>query len=756
MKKLLKRTINISLIIMFILLMTSRVSAGGIISKGSSIFDFIDDTPQEPSLDVDYTVTLDYNDGTGRTDTITTGKYMTITNLPTITRGGYNFAGWWTHETDGKELKNGDSYSYNRNMTIYAHWIGKDYKVILNPNGVELSTTELTVRYDGKYSDLPILSREGYTFIGWFTSKSSNFNSTYYSEKYSDLKAAFGTNETKLRNHWLKNGMKEGRQCSSTNVNNGLKFTETKFVGLGGNGKTKMIQNGTVFDINLYAEWEANKYTITLDANGGNVSSNKITATYDEKYTLPTPTRTDYSFLGWYTQKDGGEQVKGDEVYKRTSNITLYAHWKQEFKDQIYVRVKESGRYKVLDIGTTYIVHDDILAPLQDETKTSSYAKRVIDKSKDGSIACYVVSERFGTYMVFRVDKYPPEEGSWVKLEGTDGAMNTVEVYYPKYIDRYWDGKKIVEETKVATKPRPLSHKMPYDYYYQTTAENPIILGDGTWILDQDRTYNNSLEINGHVNLVLLDGKTLTINKGNIKVSETGSLTIYSEGKDTGKLVVNTTIGCAGIGGCPDMTAGPITIKGGTIISNGGHVSAGIGAAWNANSDFKSITINGGNIQVRGGEKGNLESDKGGNGLGGGNLSTPKGTITINGGTISAIGGKNATGIGRYSKITVRDNIQVKSGPVGGVIKVCSNNNLNDCLLKQGNNYASITTINKTTSGTAFGQGSKIIVVAGAITLIGFIIYSVIKTKEKKEEKEETEKVTTKKETTNNKKNIKK
>ena len=182
MKKLLKRTINISLIIMFILLMTSKVSAGGLINKSSFTWEVIDDTPQEPSLDVDYTVTLDYNDGTGRTDTITIGKYMTITNLPTITRGGYNFAGWWTHETDGKELKNGDTYSYNRNMTIYAHWIGKDYKVILNPNGVELSTTELTVRYDGKYSDIPILSREGYTFIGWFTSKSSNFNSTYYSE----------------------------------------------------------------------------------------------------------------------------------------------------------------------------------------------------------------------------------------------------------------------------------------------------------------------------------------------------------------------------------------------------------------------------------------------------------------------------------------------------------------------------------------------------------------------------------------------
>lgn len=38
------------------------------------------------------------------------------------------------------------------------------------------------------------------------------FNSSYYADKYPDLKAAFGLNESKLLNHFITYGMKEGRQ----------------------------------------------------------------------------------------------------------------------------------------------------------------------------------------------------------------------------------------------------------------------------------------------------------------------------------------------------------------------------------------------------------------------------------------------------------------------------------------------------------------------------------------------------------------
>lgn len=42
------------------------------------------------------------------------------------------------------------------------------------------------------------------------------FNSSYYADKYPDLKAAFGLNESELLNHFITYGMKEGRQAIET------------------------------------------------------------------------------------------------------------------------------------------------------------------------------------------------------------------------------------------------------------------------------------------------------------------------------------------------------------------------------------------------------------------------------------------------------------------------------------------------------------------------------------------------------------
>ena len=41
------------------------------------------------------------------------------------------------------------------------------------------------------------------------------FDYKFYADKYPDLKQAFGYNETALKNHWLTNGIKEGRQSSA-------------------------------------------------------------------------------------------------------------------------------------------------------------------------------------------------------------------------------------------------------------------------------------------------------------------------------------------------------------------------------------------------------------------------------------------------------------------------------------------------------------------------------------------------------------
>ena len=88
-------------------------------------------------------------------------------------------------------------------------------------------------------------------------------------------------------------------------------------------------------DLMLYAQWTANSYTVTFEANGGEGSMNQQTFTYDVAQALNqnTFTRTGYSFTGWNTQADGNGSTYGDkaEVLNLTTeagvNITLYAQW---------------------------------------------------------------------------------------------------------------------------------------------------------------------------------------------------------------------------------------------------------------------------------------------------------------------------------------------------------------------------------------------------------------------------------------------
>lgn len=82
-------------------------------------------------------------------------------------------------------------------------------------------------------------------------------------------------------------------------------------------------------DLTLYAKWTANQYTVSFNSNGGNVTPESITVTYDRTYgTLPSAgTKTGYTFAGWYTSASGGTQVKSTDIVKITSDTTLYAHW---------------------------------------------------------------------------------------------------------------------------------------------------------------------------------------------------------------------------------------------------------------------------------------------------------------------------------------------------------------------------------------------------------------------------------------------
>ncbi len=70
-------------------------------------------------------------------------------------------------------------------------------------------------------------------------------------------------------------------------------------------------------------------YTVTYHANGGNElkSVDKLVVNGDNYGFLPNPTRENYIFKGWYTQKDGGIRITAESTVNLKRNTTLYAHW---------------------------------------------------------------------------------------------------------------------------------------------------------------------------------------------------------------------------------------------------------------------------------------------------------------------------------------------------------------------------------------------------------------------------------------------
>ena len=82
-------------------------------------------------------------------------------------------------------------------------------------------------------------------------------------------------------------------------------------------------------DVVLYAMWVLNTYTIIFEENGGSTISD-IEEAIELPSELPIPTKSGYTFLGWYYDSDfTNEAFAGDLL---TGDVTLYAMWGEKNK----------------------------------------------------------------------------------------------------------------------------------------------------------------------------------------------------------------------------------------------------------------------------------------------------------------------------------------------------------------------------------------------------------------------------------------
>jgi uncharacterized repeat protein (TIGR02543 family) len=92
-------------------------------------------------------------------------KYGT---LPTATRSGYAFKGWYTKKSGGKRIsKKSRVSSYYR--TLYAHWIANTYTITFDGNGGTVALLNKTVKYGSTFGTLPVPTRQKHEFAGWYT-----------------------------------------------------------------------------------------------------------------------------------------------------------------------------------------------------------------------------------------------------------------------------------------------------------------------------------------------------------------------------------------------------------------------------------------------------------------------------------------------------------------------------------------------------------------------------------------------------------
>ncbi len=84
----------------------------------------------------------------------------------------------------------------------------------------------------------------------------------------------------------------------------------------------KQLFSDTVLD----AVFGGKEYLVTFDGLGGNVSKPDMIVIYGEKFILPTPTKTDYSFEGWYDE-DGNRVTDG--IWLKDGGAALTVKWRE-------------------------------------------------------------------------------------------------------------------------------------------------------------------------------------------------------------------------------------------------------------------------------------------------------------------------------------------------------------------------------------------------------------------------------------------
>lgn len=215
-----------------------------------------------------YLATINYYNGSYllKSELVETGQEYTADYIPDIE--GYTFNGWVT--SDGETYTTG---MLLEDLDLYAVKAANSYKITLDKNMEEdTSTSSQSVIY-GEFFELPVPTRTGYTFLGWYVNNQRITDSSGYSLS---------------------------------------PYMYTK-------------------NVKAVAKWESRTYTVSLNRNNteAGIVSGSGEYDYGETVTISANTYLGYEFMGWYDENDNLVSTEEKYTFKIGSNDLNYtAKWR--------------------------------------------------------------------------------------------------------------------------------------------------------------------------------------------------------------------------------------------------------------------------------------------------------------------------------------------------------------------------------------------------------------------------------------------
>lgn len=279
----------------------------------------------------EYNIDFDSDGGS----TIDSQKYTIergIDSLPTPSRLGYDFDGWYEGEKKIERISIGET----GNRVLKTRWKLVEYRVTFD----DPTLLAITYTVESDTIKLPTRTRKGYTFLGWLISEDTGFLA-----------------------------MDEGRNV------------------------VQEIPKGTTGNMKLVAQWQANQYTLKYNSNGGTGTMDAQTLNYNEVIKLPANqfTRTNYLFVQWNTQADGRGTTYADEQEIRNltaepnGSITLYAQWKpaKTALNELFNKEKQAKRNQNEYTGESWKKYQEALLNaekvLADPNATPDQIREAVD-----------------------------------------------------------------------------------------------------------------------------------------------------------------------------------------------------------------------------------------------------------------------------------------------------------------------------------------------------------------------------------------